>query len=113
MQAEEEFITETHLETEAALWEQLAQCGWSLEEILAFLWLRRRYQTGGSDRMKLLRHWKFLKWLIRASLREEEQERCKLSFLLSDKLSEERFDIPRKNWEDGSLPFAYDCSTRR
>lgn len=41
------------------------------EEIVAFLWLRRWYQTGGSDRMELLRHWEFLKWLIRASMLEE------------------------------------------
>jgi len=95
MRAEEELITETLLETEAALWEQLAQCGWSLEEIVAYLWLRRWYQTSGGDRMELLRHWKFLKWLIRASLREEEPAPSYvfinlIGYPLSDELSEVR-----------------------
>src|SRR5215469_6591372 len=100
MPAEEELITETHLETEAALWEQLAQRDWSLEEIVAFLWLRRQYQTGGGDRMKLLRHWEFLKWLIRATLREEEpvpftcfhqSDRYPLSDELSEESKEQRW----------------------
>ena len=65
-QAEEELITETHLETDASEREKLAQCGCSNEEIVAFLWLRRWYQTGGSDRMELLRHWEFLKQLVKA-----------------------------------------------
>jgi hypothetical protein len=63
-QAEEELITETHLETDASEREKLAQCGCSTEEIVAFLWLRRWYQAGGSDRMELLRHWEFLKQLV-------------------------------------------------
>jgi hypothetical protein len=71
IQAEEELITETYLETDASERERLAQCGFSTEEIVALLWLRHWYQTGGSDRMELLRHWEFLKWLVRASLPEE------------------------------------------
>jgi hypothetical protein len=67
----EELITETHLETDASEREQLVQCGCSTEEIVALLWRRRWYQTGGSDRMELVRHWEFLKWLIRASMLEE------------------------------------------
>jgi hypothetical protein len=34
------------------------------------LWLRHWYQTGGSDRMPLVRHWKFLKWLVMAGMLE-------------------------------------------
>ena len=70
IQAEERSMA-THVETDAAERDQLAQCGLSIEEIVALLWLRRWYQTGGSDRMELLRHWEFLKWLVRASLLEE------------------------------------------
>ena len=70
IQAEEELITETHLETDASEREKLAQCGFSNEEMAALLWLRRWYQTGGSDRMELLRHWEFLKWLVKASMLE-------------------------------------------
>ena len=69
-QAEEELITETHLETDASEREKLAQCGCSNKEIVAFLWLRGWYQIGGSDRVELLRHWEFLKWLFKASLLE-------------------------------------------
>ena len=70
-QAEEECKMEMQVETDAAERDQLAQCGLSTEETVAFLWLRRWYQTGGSDRIELLRHWEFLKWLVRASLLEE------------------------------------------
>jgi len=55
IQAEEERTLATHVGTDAAEWDQLAQCGLSNEEIVALLWLRRWYQTGGSDRMELLR----------------------------------------------------------
>lgn len=71
IQTEEERTMAMRVETDAAEQDQLAQCGLSTAEIVAFLWLRRWYQTGGSDRMELLRHWEFLKWLVRASLLEE------------------------------------------
>ena len=70
IQAEEERNMATHLEADAAERDQLAQCGFSNEEILALLWLRRWYQTGGSDRMPLVRHWEFLKWLVMAGMLE-------------------------------------------
>ena len=54
------------LETNAVERDQLAQWGFSAEEIVALFWLRRWYQTGGSDRMELLRHWEFLKRLVKA-----------------------------------------------
>ena len=71
IQAEEELVTETNLETDASESEKLVQCGFTTQEIVALFWLRGRYQTGGSDRMELVRHWEFLKWLIRASMLEE------------------------------------------
>ena len=42
----------------------LAQCGFSVEEIVALLWLRQWYQTGGSDRVQIVRHLEFLKLLV-------------------------------------------------
>jgi hypothetical protein len=42
----------------------LAQRGFSTEEIAALLWLRQRYQTGGSDRAQIVRHLEFLKLLV-------------------------------------------------
>jgi hypothetical protein len=44
--------------------ERLAECGFTAEESAALLWLRQWYQMGGSDRMVLVRHWEFLKWLV-------------------------------------------------
>jgi hypothetical protein len=49
------------IETETDL---LAQCGFSPEEIAALLWLRQWYQTGGSDRVQIVRHLEFLKLLV-------------------------------------------------
>ena len=67
IQAEEERNMTMRVETDAVEWDQLAQWGFSTEEIAALFRLRRWYQTGGSDRMKLLRHWELLKWLVKAS----------------------------------------------
>jgi len=80
IQAEEVRNMAMRMETDAAERDQLAQCGFSNEEIVAFLWLRCWYQTGGSDRMELLRHWEFLKWLLRAGLLEVKQERCEQGY---------------------------------
>ena len=44
--------------------EKLAQCGFTSEEIGSLLWLRQWYQSGGSDRVALVRHWAFLKLLV-------------------------------------------------
>lgn len=44
--------------------EELTQCGFTAEESAALLWLRHWYQSGGSDRVVLVRHWEFLKRLV-------------------------------------------------
>ena len=49
----------TILETEA-----LAQCGFTQEEIASLLWLREWHQHGGSDRINVVRHLEFLKFLV-------------------------------------------------
>ncbi len=46
--------------------ERLAECGFTASKSAALLWLRQWYQMGGSDRAGLLRHWEFLKWLLRS-----------------------------------------------
>lgn len=48
-----------------ALQEQLAACGFTSEEIVTLFRLQDWYQTGGSDRMELVRRWEFLKFLVR------------------------------------------------
>ena len=44
--------------------DRLAGCGFSTDEIAALLWLRQWYQTGGSDRVQIVRHLEFLKLLV-------------------------------------------------
>ncbi len=64
--AEEQLNIATHLETVVLEREWLVQYGFTPEEIVALLWLRQWYQVGGSDRMQLVRHWEFLKLLVRS-----------------------------------------------
>ena len=64
IQAEEECTMAMRVEADATLRDQLAQWGFSTDEIVALFWLKQWYQTGGSDRMELLRHWEFLKLLV-------------------------------------------------
>jgi hypothetical protein len=64
--AEEQFHIATHVETVVLEREWLVQHGFTPEEIVALLWLRQWYQAGGSDRMQLVRHWEFLKLLVRS-----------------------------------------------
>ena len=66
IQTEEERNMAMRVETDAVEWDELARCGFSTEEIAALFWLRRWYQAGGSDRMMLLRHWEFLRQLVKA-----------------------------------------------
>ena len=66
--AEEQLTIATHIETDAPERDGLAQCGFTAEEIAALLWLRHWYQTGGSDRMEIVRHWEFLTWLVKTGM---------------------------------------------
>ena len=45
--------------------EKLAECDCVSQEIVSLLWLRQWYQTGGSDRIAVVRQWEFLKFLVR------------------------------------------------
>jgi hypothetical protein len=61
---EEQLETETRVQATGMETDMLAQCGWSAEESVALLWLRQWYQTGGSDRVQIVRHLEFLKLLV-------------------------------------------------
>ena len=56
--------TATHTETIATDMERLTGYGFTSEEIVSLLWLQKWYQTGGSDRVELVRHWEFLHLLV-------------------------------------------------
>jgi hypothetical protein len=66
----EQLAIATYRETDTPERDGLAQCGFTAEEIAALLWLRHWYQSGGSDRMEIVRHWEFLKWLIMTGMLE-------------------------------------------
>lgn len=51
-------------ETTATDVERLVACGFTSEEIVSLVFLQQWYQTGGSDRVALVRHWEFLKRLV-------------------------------------------------
>jgi hypothetical protein len=42
----------------------LTACDFSAEQIVSLLELRRRYESGGSDRAAIIRHWEFLRLLV-------------------------------------------------
>ena len=54
------------VETTAHDIEILTQCGCSGDEITSLLWMRQRYQSGGSDRAAVVRHLEFLRYLVRS-----------------------------------------------
>lgn len=62
--------SEKHLEAEIAIEITLnekgilTQAGFTSEEILSLLWLRQWYQTGGSDRIPVVRHLEFIKHMV-------------------------------------------------
>ena len=61
---EEHVEMEIQVQTAGTETAMLAQRGFSPEEIVAVLWLRQWYQTGGSDRVQIVRHLEFLKLLV-------------------------------------------------
>jgi hypothetical protein len=67
---EEQLEMETKVQATRTETDILAQCGFSAEEIVALLWLRQWYQTGGSDRVQIVRHWEFIKWLFMMGMLE-------------------------------------------
>src|SRR5690348_18380333 len=56
----------THLKTVDPEREWLVQRGFTHEEIVTLLSLRHWYQIGGSDRFQIVRHWEFLRLLVRS-----------------------------------------------
>ncbi len=60
----EEPKTTTIEEVVVSDFDTLTACDFSAEQIVSLIELRQRYQTGGSDRAAILRHWKFLKLLV-------------------------------------------------
>jgi hypothetical protein len=55
----------TQLEQPAPTDEEILTAnGFSAEETTSILWLRQWYQSGGSDRASIVRHWEYLKLMV-------------------------------------------------
>jgi len=61
IQSEKELDSVNNAEIATTEMEMLAQNGFTSDEITALLYLRQWYQSGGSDRVEVLRHLEFLK----------------------------------------------------
>ena len=44
--------------------DKLLQSGFTSDEVVSLIWLRNWYETGGSDRIEVVRHLEFLKLLV-------------------------------------------------
>ena len=62
------------VETTAKNIEALTVCGYSEDEIISLLWLRQRYQNGGSDRAAVVRYLEFLRDLVSTELGEARRQ---------------------------------------
>jgi hypothetical protein len=56
----------SNTETTTSERDTLTQCGFTPEVIASLLWLREWYQHGGSDRINVVRHLEFLKFLVKS-----------------------------------------------
>ena len=66
MRAQEPGTITTYSEVNVTEMDLLAQWGFTAEEITSLLWLRQRYQNGGSDRATIVRYLEFLRLLVRS-----------------------------------------------
>ena len=64
IKAEEQLMRAILGEPGAPEVDELAQASFTAEEIAVLFWLRGWYQSGGSDRVELMRRWEFLKLLV-------------------------------------------------
>jgi hypothetical protein len=60
----EDIETTTIEETVVSDFDTLTTCDFSAEQIVSLIELRQRYQSGGSDRASVIRHWEFLRLLV-------------------------------------------------
>ena len=60
----EDLETTTIEETVVSDFDTLTACDVSAEQIGSLIKLRQRYQSGGSDRASVIRHWEFLRLLV-------------------------------------------------
>ena len=64
IQSENELTITNTTDMMIAETDTLVQNGFTSDEIVSLIWLRNWYQTGGSDRVEVVRHLEFLKLLV-------------------------------------------------
>jgi hypothetical protein len=64
IQSEKELEMVNNAEIAATEMDELVKSGFTQDEIVSLFYLRQWYQTGGSDRVEVLRHLEFLKLMV-------------------------------------------------
>ena len=64
IQSEKELDILTNTDIAITEADTLTENGFTSEEIVSLLWLRQWYQTGGSDRVEVVRRLEFLKLMV-------------------------------------------------
>jgi hypothetical protein len=64
-------LHKTRLEQPAPTEEEVLQAsGFTFDEVVSLMYLRTWYQTGGSDRAPIMRHWEFIRLLVQSGRME-------------------------------------------
>jgi hypothetical protein len=64
IQSEKELDSVNNPEIATTEMDDLVKSGFTQDEIVSLFYLRQWYQTGGSDRVEVLRHLEFLKLMV-------------------------------------------------
>ena len=64
IQSEKELAITNNTDIAITETDTLLQSGFTSDEVVSLIWLRNWYQTGGSDRVEVVRHLEFLKLLV-------------------------------------------------
>ena len=64
IQSEKELDIVNNPEIAATEMDELVKSGFTQDEIVSLFYLRQWYQTGGSDRVEVVRHLEFLKLMV-------------------------------------------------
>ncbi len=64
IQSEKELTITNNTDITITETDSLLESGFTSDEIVSLIWLSNWYQTGGSDRVEVIRHLEFLKLLV-------------------------------------------------
>ena len=64
IQSEKELDITNNIDITITETDELLQNGFTSDEVVSLIWLRNWYETGGSDRIEVVRYLEFLKLLV-------------------------------------------------